>query len=418
MSNRTISDEKEMRRRWDTLIADMERENIDCLFMYSTDRIYSAYLRYVTDCPTSLYPLSGLFSEKGISLVGHGVKGLPLYPPPVEKQQKGQYQYYAGGIRQHDFVKDLIGIPACPTTNYVPDMWPEAVAELIRKYAYKRIGLVGMNIIPVGFVNYFTMHMPKLELVDATSLVDNRKSYKSPYEIELAEKCVWTIDELMAAAPSVMKVGQTIREVGRKLRGLAGEFDCMDMNIMIGKHPTMPMFNEWPYTDEDVIQPDDCVELMVEVSSNVGMWGECARVYSMGEPVVELVNTVALAFEMQDYLASLIVPGAIPGEIFEKYCMRLVENGFPPEKRFCCHGQGFDVVEMPFIRPENHTPLKENAFVAVHPSMYDPTRNTGCFVCDNYLITNGGTKRMNRTPREIIQVYNAMRTILRSKEDL
>jgi Xaa-Pro aminopeptidase len=407
MSNRTISDEREMRQRWDVLIADMERENIDCLFMYSTDRIYSAYLRYVTDCPTVLYPLSGLFSKKGVSIVGHGVKGLPLYPPPIHEQQKGQFQYLAGGIRQHDFIKDLIGIPACPTTNYIPDMWPETIAGLIKKYGYKRIGLVGMSIIPVAFVNYFTKHMPELEMVDATALVDNRKCCKSPYEIEQAEKCVWTIDELMAAAPSVMKAGQSIREVGRKLRSLADGLDCMDLNIMLGKHPTMPMFNEWPFTDEEIIAPDDCVELMVEVSSNVGLWGECARVYSMGEPPAELEATMALAFEMQDYLAGLIIPGAIPSEVFEKYSARLVENGFPPEKRFCCHGQGYDVVEMPFIRPENHTPLKENAFIAVHPSMYDPARSTGCFVCDNYLITKDGAKLMNKTPRKIIRVYNA-----------
>ncbi|MDR1292475.1 MAG: M24 family metallopeptidase [Clostridiales Family XIII bacterium] len=406
MSNRTISDEKEMRRRWDALIADMDRENIDGLFMYSTDRIYSAYLRYVTDCPTSLYPLSGLFSKQGISIVGHGVKGLPLYPPPVEKQEKGQYQYYAGGIRQHDFIKDMIGVPACPTTNYVPEMWPETIAELIRKYGYRRIGLVGLSIIPVAFVNYFSTHMPELELVNATELVDNRKSMKSSYEIGLAEECVWIIDELMAAAPSVMKVGQSVREVGRKLRSLADGFDCMDLNIMLGKHPTMPMFNEWAFTDEEIIQSDDCVELMVEVSSNIGFWGECARVYSMGEPPEELARTVALAFETQDYLANLIVPGAVPSEIFEKYSARLVENGFPPEKRFCCHGQGYDVVETPFIRPENHTPLKENAFIAIHPSMYDPTRRTGCFVCDNYLITKDGAKLMNKTPRNVIRVYN------------
>jgi Xaa-Pro aminopeptidase len=407
MSNRTISDKNEMRRRWDALSADMERDNIDCLFMYSTDRVYSAYLRYVTDCPTILYPLSGLFSKEGISIVGHGVKGLPLYPPPVEKQEKGQYQYYAGGIRQHDFIKDMVGVPACPTTIYIPDMWPEAVAGLIEKYGYRRIGLVGESIIPVAFVNYFMKHIPGVELVDATSLVDNLKEQKSPYEIELAEKCVWTIDELMAAAPSVMKVGRSVREVGRKLRALADGLDCMNLNIMLGKHPTMPMFNEWLFTDEDIIGSDDCVELMVEVSSNVGFWGECARVYSMGEPPDELTRTVALAFEMQDYLASLIVPGVIPSEIFEKYSARLVENDFPPEKRFCCHGQGYDVVETPFIRPENHAPLKEGAFIAIHPSMYDPTRSTGCFVCDNYLITEEGAKLMNKTPREIIRIFNA-----------
>ena len=65
----------------------------------------------------------------------------------------------------------------------------------------------------------------------------------------------------------------------------------MDLNIMIGKHPTMPMFNEWPYTDEEIIKPDDCVELMVEVSSNVGFWGECARVYSKGEPPAAMSAT-------------------------------------------------------------------------------------------------------------------------------
>jgi hypothetical protein len=88
MGNRTISDENTMRQRWDALVASMEKENIDCLFMYSTDRIFSAYLRYVTDCPTGLQPMAGLFSKEGISLVGHGVKGVPLYPPPIKEQKK------------------------------------------------------------------------------------------------------------------------------------------------------------------------------------------------------------------------------------------------------------------------------------------------------------------------------------------
>ena len=409
MSNRTISDEKEMRQRWDALISDMEQAGIDCLLMYSTDRIYSAYLRYVTDCPTSLYPLSGLFSKQGISLVGHGVKGVPLYPLPPEKQEKGQYQFHSGGIRQHDFIKDMVGIPASPTTIYAPDTWPEALGELIKKYGYKRIGLVGTNIIPAGFVSYFMKNMPELELLDATPLVDNRKSVKSPYETKQAEECVWTIDELMIAAPSVMKVGQDLREAGRKLRALADGLDCMDLNIMLGKHPTMPMFSEWSYTDEEVIMPDDCIELMVEVSSNAGFWGECARVYSMGEPPEELIKAVDLAFETQDYLAGLIVPGAIPSEVYEKYCAWLVEKGFPPERRFCCHGQGFDVVETPFIRPESHAPIKENAFIAVHPSMYDFAKGVGCFVCDNYLVTKDGAKLMNKTPREIIKVFNTKR---------
>ena len=406
MSNRMISDGKEMRQRWDRLIADMEKEGIDCLFMYSTDRFYSAYLRYVTDCPTIMYPLAGLFSKQGISIIGHGIKGTPLYPPLKDEKGADYVKYLAGGMEQHDFIKDLIGLPASPTTNYVPDMWAETVAGLIEKYGYRKIGLVGMNIIPAGYVNYLNKHMPELELVDATPLVDWHKTIKSPYEIELAEKCVWIIDELMLAAPSVMKVGQSIREIGRKMRCIADGMDCMDLNIMLGKHPTMPMFNEWPFIDEDIVMPDDCIVFMAEVSSNVGFWGECARIYSMGEPPEGLVQTVNLAFEMQDYLASLIYPGAVPSEIFAQYNVKLAELGFPPENRFCCHGQGFDVMEAPFVRPEIDTPLRENSFIAIHPSMYNRPENVGCFICDNYLITSDGAKLMNKTPREIIKVFN------------
>lgn len=406
MSNRTISDEKEMRQRWDKLIAAMEQESIDCLLMYSTDRLFSGYLRYVTDCPTIMYPLSGLFSKKGISLVGHGVKEIPLYPVPVERLKKGQYQFHAGGVRQHDFIVDQIGVPACPTTTYSVDMWSEAIAEIIRRDKFKRIGIVGMSTIPASIYMYLVKNMPNLEIVDATAMVDEIKSCKSAYEMEQAEKCVWIIDELMAAAPSVMKVRQNIREVGRKIRSLADNYDCMDLNIMIGRHPTMPMFSDWPFTDDEIIQRNDCIELMVEVSSNIGLWGECARVYSMGVPPDDLVKNAQLCFEMQDYAASLIIPGAIPCELFKKYCDRLEANGFPPEKRFFCHGQGYDVVEMPFIRPESEIPLQEGAFIAIHPSLYNASKSVGCFICDNYKVTKNGTIRMNRTPREIIPVCN------------
>ncbi len=47
MSNRTITDEAVMQERWRLLIADMKEINVDCLLMYSTDRIYSGYLRCV-----------------------------------------------------------------------------------------------------------------------------------------------------------------------------------------------------------------------------------------------------------------------------------------------------------------------------------------------------------------------------------
>lgn len=409
MSNRTMTDEQVMRNRWDGLLKDMEKDSLDCLLTHSTDRIYSSYLRYITDSPVSLYPMSGLFSKQGISLIGHGVPGVPLIPIPVEDQKSGAGRFHAGGVRLHPFVKDLIGVPACPTTNYAPEIWAEAIGELIRKYGYRRIGIVGMNLVPVGIVEYLKRTINNLEFVDASSLVDARKCVKSPYEIQQARDCASIIDEIMMAIPSVMKAGMTLRDVGKKLRSIADGLDCMDLNIMLGKHPTMPMFSEWIYTDDEVITKEDCVEIMVEVSSNVGFWGECARVFSLSEPSEELRKTVDFAFKAQTFAADRLIPGSVSSQIYRDYCDELVANGFPPEKRFFCHGQGYDVVEMPFIRPENDAPIQSGSVVAIHPSLYDMNKKVGCFVCDNFLITEKGTVRLNKVPREIIPVYNGTR---------
>lgn len=178
MSNRTITDESVMQKRWNDLISDMEKAGIDCLLMHSTDRIYSSYLRYVTDSPISLYPMSGLFSGKGISLIGHGVKGVPLIPVPQMNIGMNTYAFHAGGVRMHSFVKDMIGVPACPTTNYIPNIWAEAIGELIEKYGYKRIGIVGMNTVPYGIVQYLKDNLKMVGFIDATALVDAEKVYK------------------------------------------------------------------------------------------------------------------------------------------------------------------------------------------------------------------------------------------------
>lgn len=410
MSNRTITEEAVMQKRWHGLIADMDAEGIDCLLMHSTDRIYSSYLRYVTDSPVSLYPMSGLFSKQGISLIGHGVKGVPLFPVPSGEQKGGgSMHFHAGGVRMHSFVKDMIGVPACPTTTYVPDLWAEAIGELITKYRYKRIGIVGMSIVPYGIIRYLNHKLPALEFVDATALVDTRKCVKSKYELKQAEECARIIDEIMMAAPAVIRAGASLRDIGKRLRAMADGADCMDLNIMLGRHRSMPMFSEWIFTDDEIVQSDDCIELMVEVSSNVGFWGEAARVYCLGEPPERLIKTVELAFGMQQFAAGMLKPGVIPKEVYQKYCDRLVANGFPLEKRFFCHGQGYDVVEMPFIRPENEIPLAADSVVAIHPSMYDPKEEAGCFVCDNFVITEKGAVRLNKIPQQIIRVFNGTR---------
>lgn len=402
MSNRTMTERQVMETRWENLMADMEKEGIDCLLMHSGDRIFSSYLRYVTDIPVSLYPMSALFSKKGISLVGHGVEGVPLLPVPQEGKGKGAMHFHNGNVRVHGFVKDLIGVPACPTTTRTVSLWADAICQLIRQYDYQKIGIVGMNTVPFGIIQRLQSMPLNLEFVDATALVDGRKCVKSPCEIAQARACAKMIDELMHRSTGVIRPGKGLRQIGKEIRAMADDLDCMDLNIMLGKHPTRPMFSEWIFTDDEVVTERDCIELMVEVSSDVGFWGECARVYSLGEPDAGLKETVRLAFDLQEFTAEHLLPGADPSEIYRQYCEKLAEHGYPPEKRFFCHGQGYDVVELPFIRPEYTAPIQVGSIVAIHPSLYAPGKESGCFVCDNFIITGQGAKPLNAVAKGII----------------
>lgn len=387
-SNRHLTDLQEMTRRWDALSAAMDDDSIDCLFMWSTDRVFSAYLRYVTDFPTLLYPLSALFSKQGISIVAHGSKNGSPYPANIKNPG----------------VIDLTSVPWTPTATYAPTLWPEKIAELVRQHGYRRIGIVGMGIVPALFIDHFRAHLGDVDLVDATLLVDNIKAVKSDYEIAAAQRCVDLIDGIMAAIPGRLQVGKGIRDIGLELRALADRSECQNVNILLGKHPTMPVMSMWEFTDNDVLEPGDSVCIMVELASPEGIWGECARVYALGEPHEELVRTVEAAFELRDELARQLVPGAAPRAVYERYTALVETKGFLPEKRFCAHGQGYDVMETPFIRPESDRPLRQNMFVAVHPTPMAPARKTGCFICDNYLVTTGGATLMSKTPSELIRV--------------
>ena len=387
-SNRLITDKSEMEHRWLAIQAAMEQAGIDCLFLWSTDRIFSSYMRYVTDFPTLLYPMSALFSGKGISIVAHGAKDGAPYSP---------------SIKNHGVI-DYTSVPWTPTTTYAESLWPEKIAELVAKHGYKKIGLVGKGIIPTLFVEYFQEHLEGVELVDATHIVDDLKSVKSAYELDAAQRCVDVIDEIMVQIPALLNVGVGIRDIGLELRAIADRLGCLNINILLGKHPSMPIMSMWEFTDNDLLQAGDAVCIMVEVSSVEGIWGECARIYSLGEPHEELQRTVNSAFELRDYLASQLAAGAIPSEVYERYSALQQSKGFLPEKRFCAHGQGYDVMENPFIRPESHEPLKEGMFIALHPTPMAPERQTGCFVCDNYVITQDGARLMSKTPAEIIRV--------------
>jgi len=369
----------EMQRRWKLTLEAMGKEGVDCLVLSENGNWEGGNpgaAIYLTDIPAGNYTQYFLFSRDGISVLSCGAKGGQMAGVPVN-------------------VIENIALPAIPSTTYNATWYPEELKKIIQKYGYKKIGWCGMHNVTAGTYKYLTENMPDAEFCDFTDQVDLIKAVKSPYEVELWADCVKLHDDLVAAIPTVLRTGITEHEVARRIRYIADDMGCRQLNVMVGgKHY---------WLQDRLIEKGDYVGILVEVADYRNIWGECSRFFAMGmEPSPVMKQMLADAIQVQDFVAKESVPGASPAAIFHKTNDMLAGMGYDKEKRFSVHGQGYEIVDRPMWVAEETMILQENMFYANHPSVVKGAlrfSNT-----DNYVVKPGGSVKLSRTPREIVVI--------------
>ena len=156
--------------------------------------------------------------------------------------------------------------------------------------------------------------------------------------------------------------------------------------------------------NNEYIQKGDYFYILVEVAAVDGEWGECGRLYRLGEePEQKYVDAARKLLEIRKACQKAMVPGAIPEDIWHMANQMRKDLGWREEKRLFAHGQGYNIVERPMFTDKDTEPLVENTFLAIHPVFYD---ENGIFFdfTDNYLVTPEGALRLSKTPEEIITV--------------
>jgi len=72
------------------------------------------------------------------------------------------------------------------------------------------------------------------------------------------------------------------------------------------------------------------------------------------------------------------------------------------EGRIYAHGQGYDAMERPAIRPEEQMMIKSGMLMAIHP--FNVNQSAYAFCCDNFVVTEKGAVLMHKTPRKVFVV--------------
>ncbi|MCL2579259.1 MAG: M24 family metallopeptidase [Oscillospiraceae bacterium] len=372
----------EMARRQSLTAQKMKEAGIDCLVMYNCDRLFAGALRYLTDLCVHLYPVGALFSADGDACYfGSGAKGGGAVPP-----------FAAQGAKAN------MALPFLPSCSFTDHYVPEEMYKIIKAAGYKRLGFCYLNLIPAALYNYLRGNLPDAQFVDASDMMDHIQAVKSPYELKMYQLSVDIHDKLMAAVPSVLRVGRTEREVTNDIRTMAQNLDCEDLNILVGSSQAAPNLGFYLYQNK-VIEKGDHFYCLIEVSAPGGFWAECGRVFSLGRPSPEMEKASEDAIKLQQYFLPKMVPGASPAAIYDELNELLTKKGYAPELRFFAHGQGYDIVSRPNFVPGETMALAENMFIAHHPTCV----NKKVFInyTDNFVITKNGAVRMSKTPQQI-----------------
>lgn len=375
----------ELERRWKVTREAMEKENIDCLVLANFNRLFGGINRYLTDIAVPLYPLTSLFHrdpDKGISVFMHGEKNSGRVPP---------YQANKG-------LKDNISAPYLPSICYSDNYLAVEAVNVIKRYGYKKLGLYGMNTIPAAFYLYLRNNLPEdVEFVDVSRMMDRIKAVKSEYELKMWQKSVEIHDRLMAAVPCLLRPGRIEKDVASDVIKLALDLDCEDFNVMTGADPLRPTIHNC-MLQNNIIRQGDAVEFLIEVAAPSGIWAECGRLFSLGEPDPELRRAYDNAVDLQNTIAPLCKPGVQVSKLFAYLNDQLGKRGYLPETRIFAHGQSYDIVDRPIFSAEEDMVLEEGMFFALHPTC--ATERVSCYVCDNYVVEKDGARRMSKTPME------------------
>lgn len=374
----------ELKRRQDLVLEAMKSGGVDCLVIYNAGAWFGGAGKYLTD-ESDAYPTGILFSADGLVQMGHG----PLIDKPGVEVYEGRLNVER---RQN---------PALPPATFAQYWMPVQMAEVIRERGYKKIGWVNLTYISAAIYKYLTENLTGVEFVDFTLQMDAIRVVRSPYEQEIWAECVYMHDDLMSGLLEYVKPGVRSSEVQKHVLKLGADMAHTEFNIVAAHSGFFSRRPAVPGTDA-VFEKGDCMMALIEDAGPWGEWVEVNRPVCFGEPDPKLTKASQDLVAVQDYIASMCVPGAIPQEIFRKANEHLATLGYKQERRILAHGQSYEIVDLPFFIEGDTQPLQEGMFLAIHPEC--ATDEFSITSADNFIVAPGGARLLTKTPRGLLSI--------------
>ncbi|MFH0848494.1 MAG: M24 family metallopeptidase [archaeon] len=372
----------ELERRWKAVRQAMKKEDIDFLVMQNFTDILGGYVKWFTDMsPRNNYPFTVLFPrDDDMTIIQHGPQAVRRSVRPGMKKE--------------------IGVPDLPTLSFSNTFEAEIVAEELAQYKKCHIGLLGLGFMQAAFYNHFTRRLDSAKFTDASDLVDNIKAIKSEEEIRLITETAHLQDATFEYSLTTIKPGRRNFEIYADVMHQILKTGSSQANLMVGSAPAGTPARLG--AADRMIQQGDQVSILIESNGPNGLYTEIMGTICLGEIPSELQKDYETAQKAQEMALKLLKPGVTPSVVWEANNEFLRTAGYPEEKRLLWHGMGYDMVERPSVQLGETMKIQAGMNIAVHATA--SSDKAAGQVCENYLVTETGYRRLHKTPQRIYVV--------------
>lgn len=369
----------------------MQSEGIHVLIMQANNDFMGGYPKWFTDIPSTqgyadivTFPV-----DDGMTVISQGPFG-------QDRQISSDDPVWRG-------VSRVMTAAYYSTASYCHRYDAELAAKALQPFANGTIGLLGLSTLSHYLVDYLRDEFPAAVFVDASDLVDRIKAIKSPEEIELIKGVAALQDKAMQAAFDAFEPEKLDRDITAAAEYVSQKMGSEQGLYMCASSPIgSPTFFKNRHFQNREIREGDQLAILIENSGAGGHYLEIGRTATLGRATDTMHREFEFTLEARAIMLEMLRPGASASDVWDRYNKFMRSHGKPEEDRLHCHGQGYDLVERPYVRFDEPMQLESNMVVACHPGF----ANAGGFhwVCDAFLIGEERTERLHRYPEKITEI--------------
>jgi Xaa-Pro aminopeptidase len=374
----------------------MIQKGFDGLIIYDDDRpqVPGGNVRYVSDFFNTLMVPVGVSFPSAVVCPKNG--DLILITTP------GVHDSQVIAAKESSPIKDVRGTPLSGNP-WVGDFLKD-IKEALEKSSLTeaKIGINGLNIMPISLYRSLSAAFPKVKFTDATGTVETARRIKSQSEIEVIKKAAALSALGIEAFLGGIKNGVYQREACAK-----AEFRVMKRGA---ESTSMPMAaGVWDvnrgccwwgmHRGDTKFETGD----MVTAEFNVrwkGYWGQICRAVVVGKPTEDQKSVYSATLESVRRMTRVAKPGVTGEELFEIGFEPIEKAGYPYSGVRYGHELGLSMVEGMSIERGVKEKLSKGVYLMIHPNIYQ--KNGNCAILgDGVMVTNDGCKVLTKTPYTI-----------------